>query len=58
MSVEKRPYVGTWTLNNKQVVQHSPDCLVYINGDVTIPNAVVGEREPARINFQPYITNV
>lgn len=58
MTVEKRPYVGTWSLNNKQVYQHSPDCLVYINGDVTIPNAVIGDREPARINFQPYITNV
>ena len=58
MSVEKRPYVGTWSLNNKQVYQHSPDCLVYLNGDVTIPNAVNGNRETARINFQPFITQV
>ena len=58
MSVEKRPYVGTWKLNNKAVYQHAPDCLVYINGDVTIPNAINVNRQPSRINFQRFITQV
>ena len=58
MSIEKRPYVGTWTLNNKQVYQHAPDCLVYLNGDVTIPNAVNNGRQQSRINFQKFITQV
>ena len=58
MGISARPYVGSWSLNNKQVYQHSPDCIVYINGDVTIPNAVNTNRQPARINFQPYITSV
>jgi len=58
MSVEKRPYVGTWSLNNKQVYQHAPDCLVYINGDVTVPNSINLNRQPARLNFQRFITQV
>lgn len=58
MTIEKRPYVGTWSINNKQVYQHAPDCLVYLNGDVTVPNAINNGRQQSRINFQQFITQV
>ena len=45
-------------MNNKEVVQCVPDCLVYINGDVTIPNMAQHDGKQKRINFQPYITQV
>jgi len=55
MSVEDRPYVGTWRLNNQEVYRHTPDALVYVNGDTAIPGC------PAcggRIDLQPFITSV
>ena len=57
MSLGKSPYVGTWKLNNKDVVQHSPDCLVYLNGDLTVPGSST-RPEMRKINIQPYITGV
>jgi len=57
MTVEQRPYVGSWTLNNKKVVQHTPDCLVYINGDLTVPGSNLrGEQRAIPVN--EYITSV
>ena len=53
--IENRPYVGTWRLNNRGLVQHTPDTLVYINGDVSVPGC---PRCNGRINIQEFITSV
>ena len=37
MSILNRPYAGTWTPNKRNVVQWTPDFLVYINGDTSLP---------------------
>ena len=55
MGLEDRPYVGTWQLNNQQVIRHTPDCLVYFNGDLAIPGCPTCG---SRINLMPYITQV
>ena len=57
MGIEDRPYVGTWKLNNKQIVQHTPDCLVYLNGDLTVPGMPTSPGMN-KINIQPFITSV
>ena len=55
MGLESRPYVGTWRLNRQQVVQHTPDCLVYLNGDTALPGCA---RCNSRIDIQEFITEV
>lgn len=55
MSIENRPYIGTWSLSGKQVVRHTPDCLVYINGDTTIPGCSTCGK---RIDIQRFITSI
>lgn len=37
MSIQNRPYTGTWVANRRNVVQYTPDFLVYINGDTSLP---------------------
>ena len=55
MSLTNRPYAGTWGPNRRGLVQHTPDCLVYLNGDTTIAGCSSCNR---RINFNKYITSV
>lgn len=55
MSVEDRPYIGTFRLNNKKVIRHTPDTLVYFNGDTAIPGC---PNCNGRIDLQEYITAV
>lgn len=55
MSLIQRPYAGTWGPNRRGLVQHTPDCLVYLNGDTTIAGCSSCNR---RINFNRYITSV
>jgi len=55
MSIEESPYVGTWRLNQKQVVRHTPDALVYVNGDTSIPGC---PNCNGRLDLQKYITQV
>lgn len=55
MGIEHRPYVGTWVLNNRKLVQHTPDALVYINGDTALPGC---SKCGGRIDIQKYITQV
>lgn len=55
MAIEDRPYVGSWRLNNQKVVRHTPDCMVFINGDTTIPGCPTCS---GRIDFQKFITQV
>lgn len=55
MGIEERPFAGTWRLNQRKTVQHTPDAIVYVNGDTAIPGC------PAcggRIDIQPYLTGV
>lgn len=55
MSIENRPFVGTWQLNQKGVVRHTPDALVYINGNAEMPGcASCGGNIP----IQRYITSI
>ena len=55
MSVESRPYVGTWKLNNRQVIKHTPDAMVYINGDLALPGCPTCS---GKIDIQKFITQV
>lgn len=55
MSVLNRPYVGTWTLNNRGVVRHTPDTLVYLNGNLEVAGCPTCG---GRIDVQKYISSV
>lgn len=55
MGIENRPYVGTWKLNNRKVVRHTPDALVYINGDLAVPGCPTCGH---KIDIQQYVTQV
>jgi len=55
MGVEHRPYVGSWQLAGKQVVQHTPDALVYLNGDLAIPGC---PKCNGKIDIQQFVTEV
>ncbi len=55
MGIENRPYVGTWQLGRQRVVQHTPDALVYVNGDVTVPGC---PKCNGRIDIQKFLTEV
>jgi flagellum-specific peptidoglycan hydrolase FlgJ len=37
MSIQNRPYAGTWVANRRNVVQWTPDFQVYVNGDTSLP---------------------
>ena len=55
MGIESRPYVGTWQINNRKVIKHVPDALVYVNGDLAIPGCPTCS---GKIDIQKYITQV
>lgn len=55
MSIEQRPFIGTWSLDGKGLVQHTPDALVYLNGDLTLPGC---PKCSGRVEVQKYITEV
>ena len=55
MPLENRPYVGTWRMGRQKVVQHTPDALVYINGDVSVPGCPTCNK---KINIQEFLTEV
>lgn len=55
MSIENRPFIGTWQLNNKGVVRHTPDALVYINGTAELPGC---PSCGGTIPIQQYITTI
>lgn len=55
MSILNRPYAGTWGMNRRSVVKHTPDALVYFNGDTSVAGC------PScygTIDLQQYITSV
>lgn len=37
MSILNRPYAGTWQPNRRNVIAWTPDFLVYLNGDTSLP---------------------
>lgn len=53
MSIESRPYIGTWSLNDKELVQHTPDALVYLNGDTALPGC---PNCKGKIDIQQFLT--
>ena len=53
--LSNRPYVGSWQLNNKEVLAYTPDALVYFNGDTAIPGCPTCG---GRIDLQPWIIGV
>jgi hypothetical protein len=55
MGLEHRPYIGSWTMGSRKVIQHTPDALVYINGDMSVPGCV---KCNSYINIQEFITSV
>ena len=54
-NLKDRPYVGTWKLGDRSLVQHTPDALVYINGALSVPGCKSCE---GRIDIQKFITEV
>ena len=54
-NVGSRPYVGTWRLSATKLVQHTPDALVYVNGDTSLPGC---PKCNGRIDIQQFITEV
>ena len=55
MGLENRPYVGSWRLGQQQLVQHTPDALVYVNGDTAVPGC---PKCNGRIDLQQFLTEV
>lgn len=55
MSVINRPYAGLWGPNKTKIVQHSPDALVYLNGDTSLPACNVCKRN---VDVQPLVTSI
>ena len=55
MGLSERPYIGTWRLNGTGLIQHTPDALVYLNGDTALPGC---PKCNGRIDLQEFITEV
>lgn len=55
MTLQDRPYAGNWIPNARSIVEWTPDCLVYINGDTALPGCSQCNH---KIDLQPFITNV
>lgn len=54
-NIAQRPYVGSWKLNNQLLVKHTPDALVFVNGDLSIPGC---DTLQTKVNLQPFIKSV
>lgn len=55
MSIQNRPYVGTWVANRRNVVQWTPDFLVYLNGDTSLPGCNTCHHN---INLNEFINSI
>lgn len=55
MGIENRPYIGTWQMGTRKVVQQTPDALVYVNGDVAVPGCA---KCNSRIDIQKFVTQI
>ena len=54
-NIQNRPYAGTWKLNNRSVVKYTPDALVFLNGDTSLPGCA---RCRGRIEIQKFVTGL
>jgi hypothetical protein len=54
-NIKDRPYIGTWSLEGRKLVQHTPDALVYINGSLALPGCRSCD---GKIDLQRFITEV
>ncbi len=52
-TVDQSPYAGGWKPNLRPVVKVTPDALVFINGDLTIPGCPTCR---GRVEIQRYVT--
>jgi hypothetical protein len=48
-------YTGTFIPNRRRVIRQAPDCLVYLQGELTLPSGASPFR---RVEIQPLITSV
>lgn len=55
MSIENRPYIGSWKPNVRKTRIWSPDALVYINGDTQIPGCRTCNH---KIDLMQFITSI
>lgn len=55
MTIENRPYAGTWKPNFRKTYTWTPDALVYINGDTDIPGCRTCNN---RIDLMQFITSI
>ena len=55
MGLEQRPHIGTWKLNGQRLVQVTPDALVYLNGDLSLPGC---QKCSGKIDIQKFLTEV
>lgn len=55
MSIVDRPYAGTWSPNKRSIVQYTPDALVYLNGDTSLPGCRTCHHD---IDIQQFVTSI
>lgn len=55
MAIVDRPYSGTWQPNKRTIVQITPDALVYINGDTSLPGCQTCHHD---IDIQEFVTSI
>lgn len=55
MTILERPYAGTWRPNVRPTIQYSPDALVYINGDSSLPGCRTCHHD---IDIQQFVTSI
>lgn len=54
-NIQDRPYAGTWKLNRRTVVKYTPDALVFLNGDTSLPGC---PRCRGRVDIQKFVTSI
>jgi len=54
-NLKDRPYIGTWDFNNRAVVKHTPDMMIFVNGDTAIPGC---PKCNGRIDIQRFVKQV
>jgi hypothetical protein len=55
MSILNRPYAGTWQANKRSVVAWTPDFLVYVNGDTSLPGCQTCRRQ---IDLNEFVNSI
>ena len=55
MGLENRPFIGSWRLGRQKLVSMTPDALVYLNGELSIPGCQTCK---GNLDIQKYVTEV